>query len=341
MSIDDRIYGRITIDEPVIAELIRSRPMQRLKHISQDGAPHFIQPVRNVSRFEHSVGVWYLSHRYRRPIEEQIASLLHDIPHTAFSHVIDVVMNDADNAYHDKFTKQVILASEIPGICARHNVSIDKVLDKENYQLLENDLPDVSVDRWDYFMRDGYTFGVLPVETVRLFLSSMKEADQTFYFDDRRVASLFAIMYLNCSRLIWLDPTSYGSFQLLARALNEAAKKGILAHDDFFRTDEAVLKLLREAHDEVLDALLARLSPGADFMYAAERDAEFFGASKARYVDPFVMQGDNLIRVSELVPGMADYFKEYRSRYSSIGVRQKLENQMPAPDPALHRAEKQ
>jgi len=60
MVIQDRIYGRIVVKEPVIVELIQSRPMQRLKEISQDGAIHFIQPVRNVTRFEHSIGAWYL-----------------------------------------------------------------------------------------------------------------------------------------------------------------------------------------------------------------------------------------------------------------------------------------
>jgi uncharacterized protein len=80
MIINDRIYGRLSVEEPVIAALVNSAPMQRLKKISQDGAPHFIQPVRDVNRFEHSVGTWYLSHRYRRPIAAQIGALLHDVP---------------------------------------------------------------------------------------------------------------------------------------------------------------------------------------------------------------------------------------------------------------------
>ena len=116
MLIHDRIYGAINITEEVVVELINSNPLQRLKKISQDGAPHFIQPIRNVTRFEHSIGVWYLSFLYKRPIEEQIASLLHDIPHTAFSHVIDFVMADEKHEFHEKFTNQIILNSEIPGI---------------------------------------------------------------------------------------------------------------------------------------------------------------------------------------------------------------------------------
>ena len=322
MVVDDRIYGKITIAEPVIAELIESRPMQRLKHISQDGAPHFIQPVRNVTRYEHSIGAWYLSHKYNRPIEEQIASLLHDTPHTAFSHVIDIVMEDVDDAYHDKFTKEVILASEIPAICAKHHVDINKVLDKENYHLLENELPDISVDRWDYFMRDGYTFGLLPKETMKLFLDSIKDKDEYFYFEDLRVASLFAMMFITCDRLIWLDPTSHGSFYLLADVLRYAVEHEVLVQKDFFKTDEAVLQMLHDAHDEKIDARLQRLQPGKEFMYTSEQEAEYYGRNKPRFVDPLVDQDAVLRRVSELVPGVRGYFDEFKAHYTNIGVRQ-------------------
>lgn len=322
MVITDRIHGKIVVDEPVIAELIQSAPMQRLKRISQDGAPHFIQPIRDVTRFEHSVGAWYLSHLYHRPIEEQIASLLHDVPHTAFSHVIDIVMKDIDDAYHDKFTKEIILASDIPAILKKHGVDIDKVLDKENYHLLENDLPDISVDRWDYFMRDGYMFGLLPKQTIKLFLKSIKEKNAQFYFEDLHVASLFAMMFIACDRLIWLDPTSHGSFYLLADVLQYAVQAGILTEKDLFKTDQDVLDILQAAHDERIDGLLDRLQPGKEFEYTTEDSAEYYGRNKPRFVDPLIEQDGELKRVSEIVPSVRGYFDEFKAQYQWIGVSQ-------------------
>lgn len=323
MIIRDRIYGQLSITNPLIADIIASGPMQRLKAISQDGAPHFIQPVRNVNRFEHSVGAWYLSSRYSRPIEEQLASLLHDVPHTAFSHVIDFVMHDERHEYHDRFTKALIMRSEIPEICARHGIDIQLVLHKEHFHLLENDLPDISVDRWDYFMRDGYAFGLLPKQTVKLFLSAVKVEDNQFYFDDLRIASQFAILFTNFCRLIWLDPTAHGSFFLIAEALKIALVQGIITQDDLFQTDEFVLTKLQKAHHAEIDDLLARLQPGRNFAYAPQGEAEFYGPSKPRNVDPLVKQGARLCRVSELVPGFRDYIDEFQSRYRSIGVVQR------------------
>jgi HD superfamily phosphohydrolase len=322
MLIEDKIYGRIKIDEPVIAELINSAPMQRLKEISQDGAPHYIQSIRTTTRFEHSVGAWYLSHRYSRPIGEQIASLLHDIPHTAFSHVIDFVMHDENHEYHDRFTKQIILESDIPDILKRHNVDLKKVLNKENYYLLDNKLPDISVDRWDYFMRDGFTFGLLPEQTIELFLKSVKMRDEKFYFEDVRVAGTFAILFMNFSRLMWLDPTSHGSFFLVAGALKKGLQDGIITEQDIFKTDDFVMDKLKAAHDPLIDSLLDRLQPGKDFSYAPEAEAEFFGPNKPRFVDPLVETGDGLKRLSELVPGMREYFEEFSTKYKYLGVVQ-------------------
>lgn len=322
MVVQDRIYGRIAVDEPVIAELIGSGPMRRLKDISQDGAPHFIQPIRNVTRYEHSIGAWYLSHRFNRPIEEQIATLLHDVPHTAFSHVIDFVMHDEKYEYHDHFTKEIILRSDIPAICARHGVAIEKVLDKEGFTLLENNLPDISFDRWDYFMRDGFTLGLLPRQVVRLFLASMRERGERFYFEEVRVASLFAVLYMNCCRLIWLDPTSHGAFYVLAEALRRALDTGVLTPDDFFQTDAVVLKRLQSAHDAAIDALLVRLQPGREFSYASKETAEFYGPNKPRTVDPLVLQAGALTRLSAIVPGIGVYFDEFNAAHQNLGVVQ-------------------
>ncbi len=320
MNIHDRIYGDITIEEPVIAELIDSPPFQRLKKISQDGAPHFIQPVRTGTRYEHSIGVWYLSHRFSRPIEEQIAALLHDISHTAFSHVVDFVVQDEKHEFHDTFNKQVILDSDIPDILQKHNVDLQKVINKEHYVLLENDLPDISFDRWDYFMRDGFTIGFLPDTIIAQFLDEIVEKDDTLYFTNYRLAALFSILFVNCSRLIWLDPVSHGSFFVLGEALRLALRAQYISEQDFFTDDETLLNKLRQTNDERIHALLDRLTPGNEFVYADKDTAEFFGLNKPRTVDPFVQTDAGLQRVSQIVPNLNYFYQEFKEKYRNIGV---------------------
>ena len=109
MEYTDKIYGKIKIDEPVINDLIASEPLQRLKAVNQYGASFYRFPHLTTNRFEHSVGVYYILKRLGASVEEQIAGLLHDVPHTAFSHVSDIVFEDPTQTFHEKFHEKIIL----------------------------------------------------------------------------------------------------------------------------------------------------------------------------------------------------------------------------------------
>ncbi|MFP9052094.1 HD domain-containing protein, partial [Enterococcus faecalis] len=99
MEISDIIYGQHHIDG-VLEELIKSAPVQRLKGIYQGGASFLVNRKWNVTRYEHSIGVMLLIKKLGGTIEEQIAGLLHDVSHTAFSHVVDVVFENQAEDYH-------------------------------------------------------------------------------------------------------------------------------------------------------------------------------------------------------------------------------------------------
>jgi hypothetical protein len=321
MKLTDRVYGDIEIKDKVIIDLINSTAFQRLKGISQSGATIYIEPHRDVTRYEHSIGVWYLSKKYNRPIEEQIACLLHDVPHTAFSHVIDVVMEDPDHEYHDRLKDKIILNSDIPEILEKNNIDINKVLDVEKFPLLENNLPDISVDRWDYFLRDGLAALLIPKDTTNLFMSSLKEEGERFYFEDINTASMATILFMNFSRLLWLDPTSHGSYFILAEVLKIGLKKKIITEDDFFLTDSTLMDKLRQSKDKEMIKKLDELNPKLNFIYTSKEASEFFGANKPRAIDPLVKHEGKLVRTSDLIPVFKYWFEEFKERYSEIGVR--------------------
>lgn len=322
MIIEDRIYGPVEIKSGVIFDLVNSSPFQRLKKISQDGASHFIQPVRDINRYEHSIGVWHLSRIYNRSIEEQIASLLHDIPHTAFSHVIDYVVEDEHQGFHDKFTEKIILNSEIPNILEEHGIKIKKVLNKESFEILDNNLPDISFDRLDYFMRDGYMMGFLAKDLVEVFLDDLRIVEEKFVFTQTRIAATFAILFVNFCRLIWLDPTSHGAYFLLANAIKQGMKLGHITEEDFFLDDEKLYEKLIASKDRTIIELLDRLKPGKEFIYTKKEDAEFFGPNKPRYVNPLVKTDSGVKRVSELVPSLKYFFEEFSEKHKYLGVKQ-------------------
>lgn len=106
MKYTDLVYGEAEITEPAILELVNCPALQRLKGIDQAGyRPLWVKPDTAVSEYEasrlaHSLGVYLLLRQYQAPLEEQIAGLIHDVSHSAFSHCIEYVLESGSGKEH-------------------------------------------------------------------------------------------------------------------------------------------------------------------------------------------------------------------------------------------------
>src|SRR3989344_8659040 len=134
MTIDDRVYGRQEIIEPVLVKLVHSLPLRRLGRINMSGPSKFLYHWKDVSRLEHSLGVLLLLSKFKAPLAEQIAGLLHDIPHTAFSHVADYVFANKNHEFHEKFHQQMIMQSQIPQILKKYRIRLSSVLSHDQFR---------------------------------------------------------------------------------------------------------------------------------------------------------------------------------------------------------------
>lgn len=121
MIIHDSLYGNANIQSSILFDLIRSKPMQRLKNINQAGISGYIIPWKKVSRLDHSIGVMILLKTFSANLKEQIAGLIHDVSHTAFSHVADFVFPNADHEFHEWHYKRFVLRTEIALILKKYN----------------------------------------------------------------------------------------------------------------------------------------------------------------------------------------------------------------------------
>ena len=142
MIYQDRVYGQIKIEKPLILELINHPLMQRLKGVNQSGYYEPFLSKESYSRFEHSVGVYILLKKFDAPFREQVAGLIHDFSHSVFSHCIDYVFSN------------YILSSDLPIIFKKYHLDIKFLLDEKNFPLKEKDLPDLCADRIDYTLRN-------------------------------------------------------------------------------------------------------------------------------------------------------------------------------------------
>ena len=153
-KIKDCIYGELEIDD-VLIELINCGAVQRLKNIHQVGATYLVNKDLNVTRYEHSVCVMLLIKMLGGSLEEQIAGLLHYVSHTAFSHVIDFVLDNNEEDYHEIIFNEVVMNSEIPNILKRYGYNYkDILMNEEKCTILERKAPRLCADRVDYTLRD-------------------------------------------------------------------------------------------------------------------------------------------------------------------------------------------
>ncbi|HEX7455890.1 MAG TPA: HD domain-containing protein [Candidatus Nanoarchaeia archaeon] len=298
MEIFDKVYGPEKIADHVLIALAKSKPLQRLKKINQAGS-QLVKLHKKTTRYEHCVGVALLLKRYGASLEEQIAGLLHDVPHTAFSHAMDFAFGDHERqTYHEHFKKGLILNSEIPKILQSYKIDTQHVVDEANFSLLEQPLPALCADRIDYFLREIVNdYGRSP--KIDNFLSHIKVFDSRFVFDDREAAEKFSRLFMKQCLESWVDPLTLATFNLLASAVRRGLGIGYIKEADLFGTDKELHKKLLASTDKEIKKHMSLLKPGLSISLV-KNGFNFHTWGKPRYVDPEVLVNNHLVRLSRL-----------------------------------------
>jgi HD superfamily phosphohydrolase len=169
--INDPVYGFITIDHPLILEVIRHPYYQRLRRIQQMGFANLVYPGAVHTRLHHSLGAYHLMGNAlavlrRKGIaitaEEELgaklAILLHDAGHGPFSHALE--KNLIENHDHESVSLLImqLLNREMNGkLREAIEIFTNKHPKKFLHQLVSGQL---DVDRMDYLNRDSFFTGV-------------------------------------------------------------------------------------------------------------------------------------------------------------------------------------
>lgn len=323
MNYEDEIYGEYEISDDLIIELINSKPFQRLKKISNDGANRNIFEVGDPTRYKHSMGVFYLAQRYSDKREDHVMALLHDIAHTAFSHVIDFVVGDGVNQnYHDQAISKFLIDSEINEILKKHGFNPQDFLEKKDYPLVGASSPNLNVDRLDYFLRDSAGAKTIAGELIGVILSDIEFDGTNLYFKNQEIATSMFLVALNISRLNYLSANSVGSYYLLSEAIKTAQNLGIVSEEDFFTTDAELLEIMKKANNPQVDSFLDRLNPSSNFVGTDKANAEYTTKNKVRYIDPLVKRDGGLIRVTELNKNLSGMITDLTDLYSEVSIKQ-------------------
>ncbi|TPE70929.1 HD domain-containing protein [Halalkalibacterium halodurans] len=313
MKLVDSIYGTYTV-EPVISELIDSAPVQRLKGIHQGGACYLVKPSWNVTRFEHSIGVMLLIRKLGGSLEEQIAGLLHDVSHTAFSHVIDYVLAEEEEDYHEQIYEQVIRASEIPHILDKYGFDLERiVLNHSCWTLLEQCSPSLCADRIDYTLRDLYTYGHINNQEVDDFIANLIVVDGIISTSSVAGAEWFVRAYYKEVIDFFLDPLNVYGSSVLTSVLKSAVERKALGLDDFLKTDQELMEQLQRLNDDSIQKQLATLHPHVN-VRENENHYHIHKTNKLRLIDPHVYLDGTFQRISSLSKQVKKWNEEAQRR---------------------------
>ncbi|WP_042271682.1 HD domain-containing protein [[Clostridium] dakarense] len=299
MIIKDNLYGEFEV-EPLIEELINSRAVQRLKYVHQGGASYLVNESWNVTRYEHSVGVMLLIKKLGGSIEEQIAGLLHDISHTAFSHVVDYALDYEEEDYHEKIYNKVINDSDIPQILNQYGYDYKDILgNDEKYTLLEKKAPHLCADRIDYTLRDMYAYKSINKSDIEKFLDSLIVVDNMIAIDDIKIAKWFVNLYCKEVTEYFMHPLSVYGNNLLVNIIKISLKNNILSLDDLLKNDNEVMDILKNSENKEVKDLLYKFKSNV-ILKEDKVSYDIHQNFKVRLIDPEVEINNSIYKISDV-----------------------------------------
>ncbi|KAI1376201.1 hypothetical protein F4677DRAFT_419172 [Hypoxylon crocopeplum] len=318
VTIQDQLYGSHTISDPILNELLRSPALARLIGVRQHGISAFLNFTPPITRFEHSVGAFLLVRLVGGCIEEQVAALLHDVSHTAMSHVVDFALSEpGDGSFHEVHKMRFVNTTQIPDILTTHGFGDLKPLDEEMYPLVEQPAPHLCADRLDYGLRDAVGFGNLSLEDAQRTIASLKAFPNTtsshrlLVLQDQDVALTLARGYMTCDRDVWGNPAHGNLYTRTAELMRSSIRSGGVGEEELWTlSDKEFWTKMREVLDSHGRQAMERLESEG---LPNDKDLPLPSGAKVRTIDPdvYVPSSDKAVPLSVLCPQYAAEREQY------------------------------
>jgi HD superfamily phosphohydrolase len=281
-TIRDSLYDLIPLGELELA-LIETPEFVRLQGVKQLGFCYRVWPGATHTRFEHSLGVYYLALRAVRALLARegegglsdvgeldlktllAAALLHDIGHYPFSHAIEELGPPIEP--HERVGRQIIEGGAVAAALERFGLDPQRVADLVDpprgrtpppadallVRILSGAL---DVDKLDYLPRDARACNVPygGVDVTRL-LGSLRvlrtPTGRRIGVGDKGISPLNSLLHARQEMFdnVYWHHTNRTMMAMLLRAVQEALAAGALHAGELRGRDDAgLLALLGEPH---------------------------------------------------------------------------------------------
>ncbi|WP_316798271.1 HD domain-containing protein [Pedobacter frigidisoli] len=247
IQLNDFLYGKMDFPQ-VFADLLNTDALKRLAGVHQSGAIFLVNPDICHSRQEHAIGVTMLIKKLGGSELEQIAGLLHDISHTAFSHVGDYVFDNVDEDYHEQVFAEVIYRSEIPDVLLKYGYDVKEII-FGTFNILEQPMPLLCADRLDYTLRDSIHGGIISRQSARSFLSSVVMNNGKIAINDDQQVAWINEVFEKLNNEVFKLPLHLYANGKMAELIKKFLNKGLLKESDMFKTDTLLLNKIRTNYE--------------------------------------------------------------------------------------------
>jgi HD superfamily phosphohydrolase len=236
--ISDPVFGFIKVPKGLLLNIVKHPLMQRLTRIRQLGLANVVYPGAQHTRFQHSLGAFYLMSEAIASLQQkgififdseaeaiQAAILMHDIGHGPFSHVLENTL--IHGISHEEISIMMMeeMNKEMNG-----ELSLAIKIFKDDYpkrflhQLISSQL---DMDRLDYLRRDSFFTGVTEgnIGSARI-IKMLNVVDDNLVVEYKGIYSIEN--YLTTRRLmywqVYLHKTTVAYEKILVNVLLRAKK---------------------------------------------------------------------------------------------------------------------
>jgi HD superfamily phosphohydrolase len=270
--INDPVYGFITIDDPLIFEIISHPWYQRLRRIHQMAFASLVYPGAVHTRLHHSLGAYHLMGLALQELRNKgveitkaeetgakIAILLHDIGHGPYSHALErKLIKEVD---HEDISMLILqlLNEQLNG---QLQTAIDIFSSRYHkpflHQLVSGQL---DVDRMDYLTRDSFFTGVIEgaigydriLKMLAVYNGELMIEEKAIYTVEKFLVSR-RLMYWQ----VYLHKTVMAAEKMLVRIIERA--RDLIANG-----------IELQAASDNLNFFLKEHQPGEDFIRHLEK----------------------------------------------------------------------
>lgn len=297
-------------------EYINTRELQTQKYISVSCGMIYTDLFSSkvfYSSLAHSIAVALIVWNFTHDKKQTLAALFHDIATPAFKHCIDMMNGDylKQESTEGLTTEFIKRSDDVMKLLERDGIKLEEINDYHIYPIADNDTPQLSADRLEYSLSNGYlVYNALTLDDIAEIYNDIEIQKNEFGeiemgFKTKAIARKF-VKITNRMSVMYRDEARRYSMEFIAVTIRKLVQDGILSVEDLYDMKEFdVIKVVESSKykDEFLAWRKAKKLNVSDTKPEGVYSVNV--KVKVRYIDP-LYKGERMSKVCKIAKAAID-----------------------------------